>query len=207
MNKPNYYHSPLPSRQDGTLLISCLLLLIVLTIVSISSFTTTKTQEKMVENSFNEREAFQASEAALKVAEQFISELTSIPTEQTTCTTNCDIVWSSTALTNAYGAKWWSILNANTNESFWTTKARLLPAVKDASNTLVSNTTNSPSQPRFIIEQLGHIPDDLNPNSRAKKDGMFYYRVTARGTGGEIYEKGLNPSQVYLQSIYGKRYN
>jgi Tfp pilus assembly protein PilX len=62
-------------------------------------------------------------------------------------------------------------------------------------------------QPLYFIEEYGYLPDDLSPGTRAQGVGTYYYRVTARGTGGVAKTSGVSPNQAMVQSIYAKRFN
>lgn len=201
-----------PNKQRGAILVLSILLLIVLTIISISSITTTVLQEKSTHNVFNTQLAFQASETALRSAEEFIRSTPSRPPAHSSCTQNCDIVWREDLIGETYGNgtftnNWWAATNKVTNDNWWTSIGHSIPnATANDGTPITVNVSDVASQPRFIAEELAFIPDDLNPNTRATGRGLAFYRITSRGTGGEATVAGVNPAQVYLQSIFGKRF-
>jgi len=60
-------------REQGSVLVISLLILLVMSLLSISSLNNSVLEEKMAANSRNNQLAFQAAEAALRAAESFIS--------------------------------------------------------------------------------------------------------------------------------------
>jgi type IV pilus assembly protein PilX len=200
------------NKQQGALLVVSVLLLLVLTIISISSITATVLQEKTSRNGFNTQRAFHASEASLRIAEDYIRQMTARPTSKNSCTDDCDIIWSKDAISISYGGayqnNWWAVANATTNDAWWNSKTHSSPSILTPSGVSAQDSLQYvANQPRFIAEELAFIPDDLSPNTRASGVGLNFYRLTSRGTGGEAMASGVSPSQVYLQSIFGKRFN
>lgn len=198
---------------QGTVLVLSIIMIAILTVISISMVGSSILKEKMAYNAFNRDTAFQSSETALKAAETWVLNLSARPQTNSSCSSDCDIVWAKDALKSAvgagYGARWWAIANSNTNESWWANQGRLVPSeIVDGDGNSVNETLSYVhSQPRFIIEEAGFIPDDLNPTTRANGIGTYFYRITARGTGMEVGASGESTSQVLLQSIVAKRFN
>jgi len=67
-----------PNRQNGAVLAVSLILLVVLTLIGISSMQGTMLEEKMAGNVRDRNLAFQASESAIRDAENFIDGLVSL---------------------------------------------------------------------------------------------------------------------------------
>ncbi|MDG9922193.1 MULTISPECIES: PilX N-terminal domain-containing pilus assembly protein [unclassified Pseudomonas] len=60
------------SKQNGSALIICMVFLLLLTILGISSMQSSTMQEKMVGNAVEENRAFQMAEGALREGEQYV---------------------------------------------------------------------------------------------------------------------------------------
>ena len=191
-------------NQTGTVLVSSLVFLIILTLVSVAAMNKTIVQAKMATNFQNTDMAFQASESGLASGEDIISALIKIPETVTNCSNDCEVVfWAKNALQARFGSgnhAWWSPYKIDKSEEFWEARGRKLPQTD-----VVSYVSE---QPRFVIEEYGYLPDDLSPGTRASGVGTYFYRVTSRGVGGlaEINEKS-SPNQSIVQSIYAKRFN
>lgn len=191
--------------QRGTVLIASLFFLIILTILGVSAVNRTTIQSKISANDHNSDLAFQAGESSLSAAEQYINMMTTVPSVITNCTTPpCNSVWAQNALNAKFkGAStfWWSSTNPDTDGDFWPTYAIEL-------NSSTQNVAYVSEQPLYFIEEYGYLPDDLNPNTRAQGVGTYYYRITARGTGGVARDSSLHsPNKAMVQSIYAKRFN
>ncbi len=198
--------NPSMRKQNGAILIISLLFLVVLTIISISSLSSTVVQAKTTSNAQNIMLSFRASETSLRVAEDYIANMTELPDYFDDCSSNCNGIWNQGSLASLYGGeygdRWWAIPNSLTNGTFWSTRGHTMIGADSLSSvSLVSE------QPIFFIEEQAFIPDDLNPNTSAKGKGLRFYRITSKGVGGENAEGGVNASQTYLQSIYSKRFN
>lgn len=199
------------NSQRGIILVLSLLFLAILTIVSLSSMTASTLQEKSSGNAFNHQLAFQSSETGLRAAETYVQQMTSKPTAVDQCSGNCNIIWTKGRMATLYGGtyqdKWWTLANPVTTDTWWKAIGHTMPSLNDPKgNLLVDSVQYISTQPQFIIEEIGYVPDNLNPNSSAKGEGLTFYRITSRGTGAESTVNGVNPSQVYVQSIYTKRY-
>ena len=150
-------------HQNGAALIVCLMMLVVMTILGISAVTTTIMEEKMAGNIRNKHLSFQASEAALRVAEQVVSGLA-----------------ADTVFTGANGNYPGSVYG-DTNYPIWEWEGT--PAINWQT---IGTATGAVQSPEYIIEQFGSSYRDADcalvaPLPPGCELPMF--RVTARGWG------------------------
>lgn len=173
-------------RQRGLVLITSLLFLLMLTIIGITALSTTTLEEKMAGNTRDLNIAFQAAEAALRDAENWLAQQSSEPTAVSTCASPpCD-VWQSNVLPD---------LSTQT-DSWWQANAR------EYRTSGTREITEAGADPRHVIEFLKTVSDTLRRGHEyAPEPGNSYYRVTARGTGG------TSTAQAVVQSTFVKRYH
>ncbi len=165
-----------PGRQIGAVLVISLLILLVLTILGMSAMGTAGLEEKMAGNARAKDLSFQAAESGLRAGEaRFQGGGTwalTIP--------RVGQIWDKDATgisaADPRTASWWS---AN-------------------AIALSGNFGDPDPDPRYVIEEYGFTPDSLNPEDRAKRIGVFHFRVTAHGVVGN--------TATVLQSVYNKRY-
>lgn len=165
------------ARQEGMVLVTGLIFLILLTILGTVSMSSTIATEKMTQNLRDMSTAFGASESALSDGENWISTQTTL---QTPCNATPCIVWEANSLGNFYKQpdSWWQA----TGQPY--------------SSTLYGVS----SQPRYIIEQLYYVPFELSPDAASRGQGYYYYRVTARGNGS------TSSAYSVVQSVYAVQY-
>jgi type IV pilus assembly protein PilX len=191
-------------KQRGTVLVASLFFLMILTILGVSSVNRTSIQNKVSANNHNTDLAFQASETSLSAAEEYLKNLVSVPAVISNCATPpCNNIWAKNALDAKFkgsSAYWWASTNPDTNSDWW-------PVYATAPNPTTQKVSYVSEQPLYFIEEYGYLPDDLSPGTRAQGVGTYYYRVTARGTGGVAKTSGNSPNQAMVQSIYAKRFN
>ncbi|NIP73105.1 MAG: pilus assembly protein PilX [Gammaproteobacteria bacterium] len=170
-------------RQRGAVLAISLLMLLVLTLIGVTAMQTTTLEERMAGNTRDRELAFQAAEAGLRDAEDFID----------------NGVASAAAFNGANGLYG----EANTEPDFrdsatWngTNSRAYTSAAIDGIAT----------QPRYFIKLVATI----NPSTGdSLKQGGYgantagnatIFRITVRGTGGS------DNAQVFLRSRYGRRF-
>lgn len=177
-----------PRLQNGAVLAVSLLILVVLTIIGVSSMTTTSLEEKMSGNFRDRQIAFNAAEAALSHAENFIN-----------ASINSASVFDGT---NGLYASYTGPSSGNVFDSSWWTGTayRALPITGTNSVSEVN------TQPRYTIEHRGEIGElegtSVNLGGYGESTGggeITGFRITVRATGL------TDNSVVYLQSYYGKR--
>jgi type IV pilus assembly protein PilX len=168
---------PLPRRQRGAVLVIGLLLLVILTVLSTSAMQSTALQERMAGNNRDRNLAFQAAEAALRDAEQYIrSDVAPFaPFQPNSFTTS--------------GAN--GLYDSKANPGSFS----LYNDLADSTKTLLFGTGMSEAalpevaaQPRYLIELLA------TTCSGSEQNALF--RVTARAQGANAN------TLVTLQSRY-----
>ena len=171
------------SKQSGSVLIISLIVMLVLTILGVSGMKSAVLEEKMAGNMRDSQLAFQAAEATLREAEQYIES-------NIVSTANFDTNGSD-GLYNKSIHKVWNTIN-------WTSGDSL-----EFTNFSSSYAINTP--PRYIIQhvasQLSNI-DNLNMDNYGQGTGagrIEMFLITARATGNS------GSTVVMLQSTYGKR--
>ena len=164
--------------QRGATLIVSLVLLIVLTLIGVTAMSTSSLEEKMAGNSRDMNLAFQAAEAALKDAEEFL---------RTGFITAAAFDGNNPGLypTPAAGNPPPDVYS----ENVWTTAL-----------TATTNLDGISAQPRYIIEYMGTVGEnDINVINKATSGNTTeVFRITARGTGGS------SNAVVHLQSYYAR---
>lgn len=170
MNRINAYTVPTPSAQRGVALITGLIFMVVLTLLVVAAMRTTILEEKMAGNARDVGLAFQAGEAALRAGEQVLNGA-SLPN------------FTTTGPYLTVGARnddyWLSTYN-------WATNAVVYPSVPNG----------AAAEPRYVIEELAAVPVPGFSKKAGPLTETGYYRVTARGVGG-------NPNTVvFVQSTY-----
>lgn len=154
-------------QQRGAVLIIGLIMLLLLTVIGMSSIRGTDLQERMAGNARDHNLAFQATEAAVRSAENYLSG-TSIAMYDNGKGYNQELL-------DAESPTRWTVAEWGTKKS-----------VTLENNTLVGVS----EQPKYAIEQLevtifpgnyGSAVDQQSVDSMAERE---VYRITARGTGG-----------------------
>jgi len=163
-----------PREQRGAVLIVSLLLMFVLALIGVSSTQTASLELKMAANSQDRGAAFQAAEAALVDAENYLSATTPLPPFDGSqpglvqaAAVDSVPVWSSVSWDDS------------------------------TSRPYSGNLAVVSEQPRYLIEELPPMPmpgGTLQSNVPLTEKG--WYRVTARGTGTTV------TASVMLQSVY-----
>jgi len=180
MKTAEYYRMP---KQSGSVLIISLIIMVVLTILGVSGMKSAVLEEKMAGNLRDSQLAFQAAEATLREAEQFIDN-------NIVSTTNFDTNGSDGLYAKSPG-KLWDQINWDSNDS--------LEFANFSSNSAIN------TSPRYIIQhvatQINNI-DELNMDNYGQGTGagrVEMFLITARATGNS------GNTVVMLQSTYGKR--
>lgn len=176
-------------RQRGAVLIFCLVFLLILTLMGVSSMESTILEERMAGNMQDYRVAFQAAESALDEAEQWLAGRLLWPTSSADGSTG---VWVRETMDPdaANSVPWWWESTRNTN-TWWQANARAA--------------TGSPElalAPRFIIEEyrVATSGESLSLGTGVQDRARVYHRITARGVGRNA------SSVVQLQSTYVRSY-
>ncbi|WP_455201815.1 pilus assembly PilX family protein [Kaarinaea lacus] len=170
-------------HQSGSVLIISLIIMLVLTILGVSGMKSAVLEEKMAGNVRDTQLAFQAAEATLREAEQYINtnivSLTDFDTD------------GSDGLYDKSQQRLWDNISWNSSDSIEYTSFNTSYAVNAA--------------PRFIIQHLASQQNDvdqLNLDNYGQGTGagrVEMFLITARATGSS----GNNI--VMLQTTFGKR--
>ncbi len=171
-------------RQDGAILITALLILLLLTIFGISTMDTNILEEKMAGNMRDRNTAFHAAESALRAAENWLAGQSAVDISDT------GPIWDVKATEldpdPSNETPWWMEVDA----AWW----------EDEDNGVVALTGGDElpdvvSQPEYIIEKLPPVPTGLGAGESLDAADT-YLQITARGVGGSP------TTVVVLQSIY-----
>lgn len=176
--------------QRGAALVISLLILLVMTLIGVTAMQTTVMEERMAGNLRNTNLAFQAAEAALREAENYLAPLTATnrPTAVNACGTPPCTVWEANQLTTDF---------ANQTRTWWTTNG-IEYGTNLAADIDMSETNDDPY---YVIEELEFVSDSLViPQAATNSGGTQFYRVTAAGVGGDPN------AQAVVQSTVAKRY-
>lgn len=147
--------------QGGATLAVALILLLIVTLLGISAIQMTQMQEKMSANLEDKTLAFNAAESAVIAGEQWILALSGQPSAEASCTQPCvhepyNIDFG--VQTNA----WWTANGASYGSSL----------------------KNIATRARYVVEFLQYVPDTpIVGNASVASKGIYYYQITARGTG------------------------
>jgi type IV pilus assembly protein PilX len=181
--------SPAPKRnnQAGSSLVISLLLMIALVLLAFASANSSLLQERMAGNVRDRSAAFNAAEAGLRDAEQYMREKEVLPVFNGTNghfklnELNISVVAGTDVPAGS------STTDVST-EDIWATKKAIeeikTKGIAYGSNTLRPNLPNVPEQPRYTIEEM--------PQQAGR---MMTFRITCVGFGP-------NDSVVVLQSYY-----
>ena len=197
----NKRHFPIPTKssQRGIVLVMATMFLIALTIIVISLMRTTIQEERMVANSRDWNNAFQAAEAALRDGEQevlkqdparfagatnFKSGCDAGRCTQNICasSTDCKPIWITLAST----------------DTPWKDGSSPSADTKSAAYGAHSDATSLPgltAQPRYIIEPM-QVPVKGGSLKPGQGGTTILYRVTAVGFGVNA------SSRVMLQGVF-----
>lgn len=166
--------------QKGATLAITLILLFLVTLLGVSSMHVSRMEEKMSANLQDKELSFHAAETALSAAEAWLLSLNTQPAVHATCSAfpciretyqNIDFTLQSNS--------WWQTNSADYNTAL----------------------ANIATPPRYIIEFLAYVPDSPELGSSSKKSqGVFYYQITARGTGA------TDNAVSILQTTVGRRF-
>jgi len=191
----------------GFALITSLLLLIVLTLLGVSAISSVSLQEQMSANLKEKERGSEAAELANRGAEQFLASYPPVGVLE-------EIPPASSAPVMGLGV--WSIDAAIPSndvrdfllDSVWASNATPFQGPPFDNATLIGTGVNSVTGisekyfqlPSTITEEASFSPYTLDPNDRAIGAGLFYYRISGRGVGGNATAVSI------VQSMYLQRY-
>lgn len=209
----NYIHVQTHKKQQGSVLIVSLILLLILTITGVSSINNIGMNERMAGNYKDHDLAFQAAEAALFAGEtkaasvagilagaglDKVTDFFSCSDASSNCFTNTCL--SGLCFTGSYpamssGGSSAGICTANNpSPSLWKTNATWTTSGRAFEHN--SNLSGLAEKPKYIIEFMCYIQAD--PEVPASTSGPTYgsdwaymFRITALGTGSSSQSKAM----------------
>ena len=173
---------PFRAQQRGIVLVTAVMLMLVLTIVVLSMMRTAILDERMVANSRDWNNAFQAAEAALRDAEREILTGSRI-SGQTGFLAGCSsdgLCLPNTCLSSSNCSPVWIQLN----DSGWLTGSGTSKSIAYGSQTSSTALPGFSAQPRYIVEAL--TTTTAAPSAKVSPGGSLtttLYRITAVGFG------------------------
>lgn len=195
--------------QRGAALIVALVFLVMLTLLGLAAMGTNRAQQRETYAVSEQTLAFQAAETGLVDGENWIENQLSRPVPD--CPLNCS---KSTSVIDATMSAGTPVLFEKLKlASWWQTEGRLYGHTYKPGAAIVSipaiipepppgqppDVSEEDRLPRYVIEHLGKDPTaSLVPGAPAYT--LWYYRVTARGTGVQP-----DPPAI-VQSVYVKGY-
>lgn len=179
-------------KNQGIVLVVCLLFTLMVTLLSVMSISMTTLSERAAGNHRDKALAFQSAEAALRAAEKYLSETPGaftaagdsgryLITEDNT----------PQAISDAQQAAW--------SQSTWNSVNSVTCSNTDCFGNATIESQIS-SAPKYVIEQLpaSVVNSSSMVMGKANQTSTKIYRITAEGTGL------TTNSYVVLQSIYRK---
>lgn len=160
MREMNMQTKRILSSQRGAALVTGLIFMVVLTLLVVSAMRGTLLEEKMSGNARDANLAFQSAEAALRAGEQELNGAT-LPTF---------------AATGAYLAV------GNRDDAYWLSTHNW----SSDSVAYASVPVGAALAPRYVIEELPSVPGTGFSLKAGAIPETGYYKVTARGVGGNL---------------------
>lgn len=175
-------------RQQGAVMITALMILLIMTIFGISTMDTNILEERMAGNMRDRNTAFQAAESALRAAEVWIAsqtDLHSMTLRVVSDPNDSNPLWdfASPDPDSSTSKPWWE----EADQTWWDSKGVLLTGGSQLPGVAV--------QPAYIIEKLPPGSESLEA-AQSLDTSDIYLQVTARGVGGTA------STVVVLQSVY-----
>lgn len=228
MNCIDRNHSALNNlkNQAGSVLLICLILLLAITLLGVSSMNSTLVEHRILSNTRSQTLALTGAEAALNEAIKLtlgqagtekktglkLRNIQSGTNAFNTKTPNENVklvivklgnshtitipVWEPGAVTENA-----DYLNKYTNREAWWSNSKNTAALSNdlskTNKTLEENNYRLSSNPRFAIEKGKFIPDDLSPTTLAEYRGRQVFTTLSRATGSkQSVEASLQASVV-----------
>jgi type IV pilus assembly protein PilX len=183
----NHSRSAVRRNQRGAILVVSLLLLLVMTLLAVVTMRAGTLEERMAGNARDANLSFQSSEAGARAGEGMLG-LEVMRERPETCGTigDCLVLEKGTLEASevdlrSQPASWW----ADRAEPYSTEGGHDIGKVVE--------------DPRFLIEQIGFLPDSLRVGDGVPA-GRTYFRITARAVGG------TEVAQTIVQTTYTRRF-
>ena len=172
----------LPAAQAGAALMMALIFLTLMTLLGTAAMRGSSLQEQMAGNSRDWNLAFQASEAALREAENFLRVTPALPEFE--------------------DAGGYYVVNS-ADRPVWTGEA---PSDGNGFVTYGADLEGTATRPRYYIEELSMVrPAGTETETGTPMEEIPYYRVTAVGFGAAVNDDGTPATSVVLSTVYRNR--
>lgn len=187
-------------RQNGFVLVTSLIFLVVITLLAVSAMNSATIQERMASNLREKSRARQAADSALRQGELLLSGnnlATYKPAGGCYGSSSSD----SSSCTAADSLRIWRQGAVLGNGVTDTSAAYLADSVWDQQDIQKYSGDQNLEHIEFIVEEMTtSLPDDLNASTNAQGIGKMLYRITAKA-------EGENPAATAVtQSVFAKRY-
>lgn len=177
-------HMHAQGRQRGVALVVSLMLLIVVALVGLASIRGTTMQQKMATNSYDREQAFQAAEAAMRVATALLASNPGLIAR------NCQI-GGTICPGNPFTDPNLPATRIHNVDISATSSTQFQPGA-----TAATNSSGGVAPPQYVIELMGNYtdPSGIGNNSanmtnygvQGKGASAIYYRITARSADPAI---------------------
>ncbi len=186
-------------QQRGTVLVISLVILLIMTLVGIASMQTTVLEEKMTGNLRDQNMAFQAGEAGLREALDWLEEKAKSASGFPAAKSDGSNLIYSECSVNASGS--FSCSDGTTVPSIsWmasSSNSEAYGAFMD--NDVASITGSQDSDPRTVIEERYAPPPEFDQAIKMK--GVLHYSQTTLGYGGTTSARSLSQSIVSMPRL------
>lgn len=155
------------NKQQGAVLVSVMIYMLVLSMLGISSMRGAAMEERMASNEWEHSRAFQAAESVIQDAGVWFLFQPDLIEPSGDGSSG---VWPTG-----------TVANAVVDSSFdWSANG---VSYGDDSGNSTALFGDLIAPPQYVIEEAGFEPADNDPDTLAKKTGVFYYTVSAVGYG------------------------
>ena len=194
-------HIPKTRRENGFVLVTSLIFLVVITLLAVSAINSSTLQERMASNQREKSRARQAADAALRRGELLLQDAAFTTPQAPGSTVAVSFPNDAKTSTGAISVKLWQRADMIEDED-----------KKDSADAFLDDSTWADGKPLsyvldaqmppidYFVEDYDCVARDLNPDTSAVCDGAMLYRITARA-------RGQNPAALAVtQSLYEKNY-
>ena len=176
------YANSIRAQQSGAALVIALIFLLLMTLLSTSTMRSAAMQERMAGNTRDYNLGFQAAEAALREAEDYLRTTAALPEFDDS------------------GAHY--VVNS-ANRPAWHTYP---PSDGSGYISYPADIAGTAQRPRYYLERLVTArPPGTETETGTAIDEIFYFRITAVGYGGAVDGGGSPLTSVVLSSVYRSR--
>ncbi|MGQ0697389.1 MAG: pilus assembly PilX family protein [Panacagrimonas sp.] len=197
---PSLLTHPRIRAQNGAALMVALVILVALTLLGLAAMSGNTLQQKMAYSAGQTNLAFQAAETGLAAGESWLEARVAQPIPD--CSEECSAtasIWPGPVA----GATPAITLDNFRDSEWWNAEARSfgLNYLDGATPVTLANQAipYAPQQPRYVIEELGKDPTGSLVLGGPRVFTLWFYRITARGTGA--FADG---PPTLVQSVYTK---